>query len=104
MGIKLGNFNIERDTLNWVLQEKRVPKANHHMTKTTAAKFVDVGYYGKIEHLINALLNRELLRSDINTLQDIKTLLFQIENTLKSDVYKAIELNTPQIWTTEDSI
>lgn len=104
MGIKLGNFNIERDKYNWVLQEKRVPNANHPMTKSTEARFVDVGYFGKVEHLINALLNKELLRSDVNTLDDIKQTLFHIENTLKNDVYKAIELNTPQIWTTEDSI
>lgn len=39
-----------------------------------------------IEHLINALLNRELLQADINTLEDIKTTLLHVEKRLKFDI------------------
>jgi hypothetical protein len=102
MGIKLGNYNIERDKMNWILQEKRVSNPNHPNSKgEVKVRYVEVGYYGKIEHLVNALLNKELLQSDINTLEDIKTTLYQAQNVLKNDVSKVLN---QKIWTTEDSI
>lgn len=86
--MKIGNYNIARDKYNWILQEKKVSDPKHHMAKSDKPqeRFIDVGYYGRVEHLINALLNKELLQADVNALEDIKTTLLQIEKRLIFDI------------------
>ncbi|MEC1723925.1 hypothetical protein P9E34_04085 [Schinkia azotoformans] len=79
------NYRIDKDKLNWILQEKRVTDPNHHKTKSDIPeeRWIDIGYFGRIEQLLNHLLNSHLLQSNVNTLEDIKTLLKQTENILK---------------------
>ncbi|USK56557.1 hypothetical protein LIS82_08835 [Cytobacillus solani] len=91
MAIIVGDkYLIDSDKYNWILKEKRVSNPDHHLSKSSETKehFVDIGYFGKIEHLINSLLNRDLKSYEINSLDDLKQTLKQMENKLKIEINK----------------
>jgi ACT domain-containing protein len=87
--IKVGeNYIISSDEYNWVLKEKKVADPKHHMTKSVESteKYMPVGYFGKIEHLANSLLQRHLKTSEPNSIEDLINTLHKAENVLKIDI------------------
>ncbi|KEF40142.1 hypothetical protein M670_00158 [Schinkia azotoformans MEV2011] len=79
------NYRITKNEICWMLQEKKISDPNHQWSKSDkqTENWVTVSYHSRIEHLINHLLNRCLLQSNVNTLEDIKTALKHTENSLK---------------------
>lgn len=89
MEIKIGEkYVIAADKYNWILQERKFKDPNHPMTKETTPdeKLVDIGYYGKLEHLCNSLLNKDLKQSECNTIQELLNKLESWENEVKKAV------------------
>lgn len=93
MQIQLGeNYLITTDKYNWILKEKRVTDPDHHLAKSDKAEiyYVDIGYYGKLEHLIKSLLNKELKGSEVNSVEGLLSCLKQTENKLKIEVLEKV--------------
>jgi hypothetical protein len=88
--IKVGeNFIVTADEYNWILKEKRIPDPENKRTKSTEPKWVVTGYFGNIEFLARALLQRVLKTSESKSIQDLISVLQQTENNLKIEIAKA---------------
>ncbi|HEY8444689.1 MAG TPA: hypothetical protein VIK94_01020 [Bacilli bacterium] len=81
-------YRITSDVYCWILQEKKISNPNHHLSKTNTSKerWIDVGYYRDLDHLIKSLLERKLRQEHVNTLNDLKNTMIQIENKLKTKI------------------
>ncbi len=79
MNIRIGKKHIITSTsMNIVLKEKRTKGVD---SKQPGEEYwVDIGYYGKVEHAVNALLDRKVRVSDARTLADVVKV---VENTRK---------------------
>jgi hypothetical protein len=88
MKIKLNDkYRVTSDKYNYILQEKKLPDPNHHFTiKSNEIRWVDVGYYGNIRHLINALLENEIKQSDVTKLEDIILLLRDVRESIVNKI------------------
>jgi hypothetical protein len=73
MNIQLGeNYRIESDAYNYILKRRKVSDPNHRFSKGIAKEtWVDIGYFGKLSHLVNHLIELEIKHSDAETLQDL---------------------------------
>lgn len=74
------NFRIARyDARNWVLEEF-LPGGLHPVTRQQGkGKWEAVGYYGKLEDLAIALLNRQIEVPDGTLQNQVKDLLVEIQ-------------------------
>lgn len=81
-------YQIRTDAYNYILQEKTVPNANHHMTKNTnEIRLKDVGYYRNYSHLVNALIEKDIKESGALNLKEVVNV---IEET-KISITKQLE-------------
>lgn len=89
MKIKLNKkYRIVSDAHNYILQVKVYPDPNHRLTKDpNKYKWVDVGYYGNFNSLVNALLEKEIKGCDASSFKDIPKLL----NDVKKDILTSLE-------------
>lgn len=66
-------YRITSDKHNLILQEKKKPNKNHHMTKNlNEIRWIDVGYYGNYSHLVEALLQKEIKDSEATSLIELE--------------------------------
>lgn len=87
MEINIGErFIITCDKYNWILQERVYTDPIHKFSKSTEPKekIVDIGYFSKLEHLVNRVISEELKSSDSKTLEELLTFLKHVENKVKT--------------------
>lgn len=70
-------FRITTDNYNYILQEQKLVQPKDD-SKEQYYKWDDVGYYGKLEHALNAALEKVTRDSDVVTLEDLKNLWLDI--------------------------
>ena len=80
MELIIGNFKVRTlDDLNLVLEENKTveEKDRTTMAKTGVKRkaWVFVGYFGKLNHALNRVLEARINRSDTNTLVDLQKLV-----------------------------
>lgn len=93
MPIQLNDdYRIEKDKYNWILQQRRVTDPNHPMAKSDSPqeKWVDIGYFGKIEHLVNRLISEGLKDLEVNTFREFLTSLHDIEKRLTTRIKELV--------------
>lgn len=73
-------YVITADRHNWILNEKLPPDSKDKK------KIRPVAYHGKLEHLINSLLEREVRLSDAGTFNELKALYFTTQAEIKDMV------------------
>lgn len=79
------------DKRNYILQELREGGINRRTGELAAPRWVDVGYYGRLDHLISSLLNRSLEIPSAASLDvQLKEILQEIKR-VESDLLKAIK-------------
>lgn len=80
--LQFKNFRISRsiDKRNWILQEFRKGGLSTKTKEQTEDKWFEVGYYGRLEHLVPALLNREIEVPQCKSLDEqLKAILEEIK-------------------------
>lgn len=89
MNIELNDqYRINKDNHNYILQEKKYPDPNSKFTKDpNAYRWIDVGYYGKLKHLVDGLIEREVKTS---TVEDIRDIVHLVE-TVKEEIFQRLE-------------
>lgn len=82
MNISVGNkyLIISEDPLNLTLKEKYIKK-----DKTLGYK--PLGYFSKMEHVCNFILDREIKCSDAQSLAELRSVILKT----KEDILKALE-------------
>jgi hypothetical protein len=86
------NYIITADDYNFILQERKISDPNHHLSKSKVAteKLVTVGYYSRMEHVTNALIQRDIKAMGNVTLQEVLSLLKSKENELTIAITEAV--------------
>ena len=95
MEIKIGDkYLVVTDKYNWILKEKRIIDPKHHFSKSddSAERWVDIGYYTKLEHIVNSLLEKELKESECNSIRELKETILHIKNALKIEVGEIVKV------------
>jgi hypothetical protein len=90
--MKLGKYSVTTDSLNFILSEEYIGKDKDGNEKEMEGKRK---YFGKIEFLINYLLNNEIKKAldkkEIKSLEDMQVLLEECVD----DLAKQIKFNNP---------
>jgi len=74
-------YAIQADSSSWIIAEKMIMKNKE--TKEEEIYYNGRWFYGKIETLLNNLLERKLRKSDAQTLAELQSNLKAIRNELK---------------------
>jgi len=74
-------YAIQADSSSWIIAEKMIRKNKE--TKEEEIYYNGRWFYGKIETLLNNLLERKLRKSDAQTLAELQSNLKAIRNELK---------------------
>lgn len=83
------DYRIEKDKLNWILQERRVSEPDDE-TEIPQERWVNIGFFGKIEHLVNRLISDGLKESEANTFGEFLKSLHDIEKRLTSRIQEYV--------------
>jgi len=84
MIIKLtDNYQISTDSLNYILQKRVIVTKGENEGKE---RIENVGYYGKIENLLNALLEIKIKDLDIDSIASLRAEISQLEGFIKEQV------------------
>jgi len=75
------NFLMDTDDNNFILKEVKI--SNGEKTKGEKVENI-VGYYGKIEHLIEAYFTKQLLRSDATSFDELLVEVRSLRTYLKT--------------------
>lgn len=75
MQIEIGEYVITSDTYNLILNEKKVAKEGKSVGEE---RLQSIGFYSKISTLISALIQREVLLSDVQSLQAMQQLIERV--------------------------
>ena len=86
------NYRITSDKLNYILQKLIHPDPTHHKTKDISPRWVDVGYYGNLSHLINSLIELEIKESEVNNLIDLNNKIQKFLREIKQSLDR-LQLN-----------
>jgi len=91
MELIIGDFRVRTlDDLNLVVEEHRdVLEKDKKTMMNTGAKRKDwcfVGYFGKLNHALNRIIEARINRSDTNTLVDLQKLVQQAKNDLLEEI------------------
>lgn len=83
--IQIGEkYLITSDEYNLVLKEKKVSeKGKEYM--------VNLGYFGKLEHLVSALLLRDIRESEAKSIQELIIQLESAQNGLKIEINEKVK-------------
>lgn len=94
MQITLNNkYRIKTDSLNYTLEELKVHTAESTKKEENIGQeyATILGYYSRIEHMANAIMELEIKKSDVEILEDIKSLMKDSVNSLTDSVNIAID-------------
>ena len=84
MIIKLtDNYQISTDSLNYILQKRVIVTKGENEGKE---RIENVGYYGKIENLLNALLEIKIKDLDIDNIASLQAEISHLKNFVKEQV------------------
>jgi len=69
MNVKIGNgWSIESDPLNYILKQRYESKQKRTLGKIIVS---EKGFYNRIEHILNAVLDKELKKSEAESLESL---------------------------------
>ncbi|WP_121616634.1 hypothetical protein [Virgibacillus halodenitrificans] len=105
MNIAVGeDYRITNDSHNLILLRKRVSDPNHHFSGGIPKITWEVeGYYRSVDHLVNRLIEKEILMSNVTTLGDLIKKVEEIKTFLAQKVNEAIEYEEKQAEETEEN-
>lgn len=70
MNIRIGKYNITSDSLNVILSEEKIIKDEE--SKNLGKVYQEnIGYYGKLEHCLEALLNKEINEAEAENIEGL---------------------------------
>lgn len=89
--IYIGEYKLSKDSFQWIVEyfkkgRERKIKNEESLVKT-ADRWILVGYYPKLEHALEKLLEYKLLISDA---EDIRTLIWTLNNA-KAEIVDAVK-------------
>ncbi len=76
-------YHVTSDRDNYILQEKKKAKNKDAKNQEYAT---NIGYFGKIEHLLNYLLDIEFRNNEIETLGQLKTQVADLRGFVRESV------------------
>ena len=84
MIIKLtDNYQISTDSLNYILQKRVIVTKGENEGNE---RVENVGYYGKIEHLLNALIEQRIKVLDIDSIASLRAEISRLKDFIKEQV------------------
>lgn len=84
MIIKLtDNYQISTDSLNYILQKRVIVTKGENEGNE---RVENVGYYGKIEHLLNALIEQKIKDLDIDSIASLRAEISRLKDFIKEQV------------------
>jgi len=86
MEIDIDNFRITSDDRNFILQEKKKADKDTKSMVKGEIYYTDLGYYGKLIHVINSLLTLKIKRSNITTLEELKREVIKQRDYIKKQI------------------
>jgi len=82
MEIRLTNdYKLVTDSLNYILQKRNVVK-NKDSENYGNETWSSIGWYGKLEHLVNKLIELEIKQSDVDQLHELITVVLDVEKRI----------------------
>lgn len=90
MNIPIGdNYRIVSDPNNLILLRKRVSDPNHHFSSGVPKVSWEVeGYFGRVEHLVNRLVDKNILTSEATSLEELKKEVIETKEVLVKEISK----------------
>lgn len=84
MIIKLtDNYQISTDSLNYILQKRVIVTKGENEGNE---RIENVGYYGKVENLLNALLEIKIKELDVDSIMSLQAEISSLKNFVKEQV------------------
>lgn len=85
MQIQIGdNFRITSEPRNIVLERRVTPRAD---AKDQTPYWTQVGYYGRLESALQALLDREIEQAPVQDIESLKRFILGVRN----EIVQAVE-------------
>lgn len=72
------------DKRNWIYQELHEGGLDRKNGKPASPRWVDIGYYGRLDHIIQAILNRSIYVPDDSMDGVLKAILEELKRVEKS--------------------
>jgi len=86
------NYRIETDKYNYILKKRHVSDPNHRFSSGQAKEsWEDVGFYSKLEHLVNRLVELQVKSSNATNLLDVVRVINEVTTFKVSEIQKVIE-------------
>ena len=86
------NYRIETDKYNYILKKRHVSDPNHRFSSGQAKEsWEDVGFYSKLEHLVNRLVELQVKSSNATNLLDVVRVINEVTTFKASEIQKVIE-------------
>jgi hypothetical protein len=98
MNIQIGeNYRIVNDVNNLILLRKKTSDPNHHFSKGVMKVSWEVeGYFAKIEHIVDRLVEKEICISDVTTLEELIKKVEETKKVLVTKIKQATEYEEKQ--------
>ncbi len=94
MNILLGdNYKLKSDSMNYILQRKNIVQDGENKGKES---WVNVGYFGRIEQLVNLLVDLEIKRSNVEELGDLIKVVREVENNIVKNIKLVAEVDADE--------
>lgn len=74
------NYRIASDSMNYVLQERKISLDGKNKGEEY---LINVGYYGKIYHALQAYKELQIRNSDVSTIEELITLIKDIDKNIE---------------------
>lgn len=99
MNLQIGeDYRVVSDSNNLILLRKRVSDPNHHFSSGVPRVSWEVeGYYGRYEHLVNHLVEKEIRMSDATTLEELVKKVEKTKAVIVNKVNEAIGYDEEQV-------
>lgn len=84
------DYRLATDQFNYILQKRSVVKDENSKNYGNEA-WSSIGWYGRLEHMANKLIELEIKQSDADQLHELITVVLDVERKIVSTLEKTLK-------------